>query len=179
MEVWKPVVGFEGLYDVSDLGFVRRVKPYTKGKFVNEPLPRILVGGNNGRGYKTVILSGSDSINKKSHKVHQLVAYAFLGPKMAGQEVNHINRNRSDNRLCNLEYVSHQRNMKHCYEFKERQDACPRGIRHHNARINNDIARDIKQRLKSGEIMKNMAEQYGVSIAAIHMIKTGKTWANA
>jgi len=179
MEIWKQVVGFEGIYDVSDQGQVRRIKPYKTGKFVNTPLPRIMIGGNNGRGYKTVLLSGSEASRNKSYKIHQLVAYAFLGAKVGQQEINHINRDRSDNRLCNLEYVSHQRNMKHCYEFKERQDTCPRGTKHHNARINNEIARDIKQRLQSGEIMRNMSEQYGISIAAIHMIKTGKTWARA
>lgn len=179
MEIWLPVTGFEGIYDVSNLGAVRRIKPYKLGKFVNQPLPRILTGGNNGRGYKTVLLSDSDTRRSKTYKIHQLVANAFLGPRPEKQEINHINRDRSDNRLCNLEYVSHQRNMKHCYEFKERQDTCPRGTKHHNARITEQIARDIKQRLKSGEIMRNMAEQYGVSIAAIHMIKTGKTWARA
>jgi hypothetical protein len=94
MEVWKDVLGYEGLYQVSDLGSIRSFQQRT---------PRILKRIKTRYGYLTVGLS-RDGIQK--HKfVHRLVYEAFNGPfeqESVYNMVDHINRDRADPRLVNL-----------------------------------------------------------------------------
>lgn len=115
MEKWKPIVGYEGYYEVSDHGRVRRVprlvntgirfneKRLCKGKMLKQNLKR--------NGYLTVDLSKDNKI--KTMSVHRLVANAFLD-KVDGKEyVNHINCNKKDNRAENLEWCTAQENTLH------------------------------------------------------------------
>lgn len=97
-EEWRPVVGFEGRYEVSSLGSVRNV---TTGKVLRAPLCT--------SGYPHLNLSAGCGV-RKAAVVHQLVASAFIGPRQGGMQVDHINRDKSDNRLLNLRYVTPSQN---------------------------------------------------------------------
>ena len=101
METWKKIKGYEDCYEVSDLG---RVKSLKNNKSI------ILKGNLDSKGYLTVSLSKNDV--SKTHIIHQLVAIAFLNhiPNRFKLVVNHINFNRLDNRLDNLEVVTHREN---------------------------------------------------------------------
>lgn len=99
METWKPVVNFEKLYEVSNLGNVRHI-----GK--SKPLSPV----DNGNGYLTVTLY--NNTHKKRCRVHVLVAEAFIGPKTQGMQINHIDHDKTNNALSNLEYVTASNNMK-------------------------------------------------------------------
>jgi hypothetical protein len=101
MEIFKEVLGYEGLYQVSNLGNVKSLR------FGKE---KILKAGLDGTKYLTVAVC-RDGI-PKTKKVHQLVAESFLGHSTCGYElvVNHINFNRIDNRACNLELISQRDN---------------------------------------------------------------------
>lgn len=120
-EVWKDVVGYEGLYEVSDLGNIRSKsrtihivqskKEYdlvTEGKALKpQPLRH---------GYVGVWLYGKEAIkgrNGKLYSVHRLVAKAFCPNPNDYPEVNHINEDKTDNRACNLEWCSHKANSCH------------------------------------------------------------------
>lgn len=108
---WRPVVGFEGLYEVSSEGHVRRVGP-TKGARVG----RCLNPTHGGRGpYYFVTLRR----NGRSHSpvVHRLVAAAFIGPCPDGHEVNHKDGTKRNNRVENLEYVTRSQNTKHAHDM--------------------------------------------------------------
>ena len=98
IELWLPVVGYEGFYEVSNLGNVRRVGKTT---------PLVLCT-NNKHHYATVSLCKENK--KKTHLVHVLVAKAFLGLPKDGYEVNHKNENKLDNRANNLEWVTRKEN---------------------------------------------------------------------
>lgn len=102
-EVWKPILGFEGIYEVSSLG---RIKSF------RNPKERILTPVKNGRGYMKVILYKSDL--KKQITVHQLVSIAFLNHTPNGNKlvIDHINDDRTDNRLDNLQVVTQSFNLK-------------------------------------------------------------------
>lgn len=91
-EVWKPVVGFEQFYEVSNMGNIRRKK---SGR-----LRRI----NYAQIYPTVLLSVNGK--HKTLRVHRLVATAFLEPVQGKTHVNHKNGNHRDNRVENLEFVT-------------------------------------------------------------------------
>lgn len=101
-EVWKDIDGYEGLYQVSDLG---RVKSF---HFNRET---ILKNGTS-REYLNVTLQIGG--RKKTFSVHQLVAMAFLGHKPDGTQnlvIDHVNDNKLDNRLKNLQVVTSRFNV--------------------------------------------------------------------
>lgn len=112
-EVWKDVVGYEGQYQVSNLGRVkslsRVVHRLIRGKDTHYTRKERIMKQriSCGSGYMAVQLGG-----KKTVTVHRLVCRAFLG-EPNGRTVNHKNSIRSDPRLTNLEYVSFRENIRH------------------------------------------------------------------
>jgi hypothetical protein len=111
-EIWKPVKGYEGLYEVSNLGRVKSLERIVKKsdgskRTVNE---RILKPAMNSVGYFYIDLSNQGV--KKTRKIHQLVAESFLNHTPCGHKlvVNHINFDRTDNRVQNLEIVTAREN---------------------------------------------------------------------
>lgn len=111
-ETWKEVRGYEGLYEVSDLGRVRSMgrQCSSKNNSVQQKRARILVQEITVHGYCRVRLFDAGG-NSKHYAVHRLVAEAFLGE--SSQQVNHINEIKTDNRLINLEYCTPQENCNH------------------------------------------------------------------
>lgn len=115
MEQWKPVVGYEGYYEVSDRGRVRstdRTVPSSSrnGGFRHRPSV-ILRQKERRNGYMSLSLSLNGVI--KDVLVHRLVAKAFLPNPNGFDQVNHKNMNKADNRVENLEWCDQSMNMKH------------------------------------------------------------------
>lgn len=109
VENWLPVVGYEGLYEVSDLGHVRSVERLSRAGI---PIGgRVLRAGPQRRGYLTVCLIGHDG-SKKSKRVHRLVLESFTGPCPEAFEVRHLNDIPGDNRLSNLVWGSRSENQR-------------------------------------------------------------------
>jgi hypothetical protein len=109
-EIWKDVSGYEGIYQVSNLGNVKvlpRIIQNYRGTFLSKE--KILKPGIT-EGYARVVLTKNGKRSTK--KVHRLVATAFLG-EMTHLQVNHIDFNRSNNNISNLEWVTHLENMTH------------------------------------------------------------------
>lgn len=104
MEEWRPIAGYDGLYEVSNLG---RVKSLGNGKS-NNSKERILKPIDNGHGYLRVPLY-KDGVNKL-YMIHRLVAQVFCENPHGYLEVNHISEDKTDNRACNLEWVTHKYN---------------------------------------------------------------------
>lgn len=105
MEEWKGIYGYEGLYSVSNYGKVR-----------NDINNRVLVGCDNGSGYKKVQLFNGKS--KKKFYIHRLVALAFVPNPNGFKEVNHIDFVHDNNRADNLEWVNSSQNKKHAVYSK-------------------------------------------------------------
>lgn len=101
-EIWRDVVGYEGLYQVSNWG---RVKSYLRGK------ERILKPVLENNGYYSVNLYKKGKLKKFS--LHRLVVETFLGEISSGLVVNHLNEIKTDNRLENLEIVTQRENVNH------------------------------------------------------------------
>ena len=97
METWKPIVGFEGYYEVSDLGRVRRIESFVQTGIKHNQYrtvkERLLKQHKKRNGYFTVDLSKNNTV--KTITVHKLVATAFLHKEDGKTEVNHINGNKA------------------------------------------------------------------------------------
>lgn len=159
-EQWLPVVGFEGIYEVSNLGSVKSVRT---GKLMK---PHALPGR-----YPHTTLSRNG--HETSAYIHDLVAEAFIGHKPSGSEVNHINLDKRDNRLENLEYCTCQENTQHAIEHGAIDK---RGEAHHGAKLTEAIVASIRSRLASGEKAKTLSEEYGVGVLQIRRIESGQRW---
>ena len=103
--MWKDITGYEGLYQVSDDGHIRRILANGKTRPVkNRP---------SGNGYYTVCLS--DHCKKKTFAVHRLVAETFLRVP-TDMEVNHKDGNKLNNNVDNLEWVTQKQNQHHAIQ---------------------------------------------------------------
>ena len=111
-EVWKDIPGYEGWYQVSNLGRVKRIKKVHCNHGNRNIIERehILTPTKDRKGYLIVILS-NDGNNKKHCKVHRLVAEAFIPNIEKKPQVDHINRIKNDNRVCNLRWVTNSENQ--------------------------------------------------------------------
>jgi hypothetical protein len=116
-EIWKDIPGYEGRYQVSDLGNVKSldiVLLKRDGKKVTKK-GKIKAFYIDSAGYKQVHLYMNG--NAKHCKIHRLVADMFIKGKKENLQVNHINGIKTDNRACNLEWVTQEENMKHAYSI--------------------------------------------------------------
>lgn len=128
-EKWHDIIGYEGSYQVSNLGRVRsldRFVPRTlkSGKACTARVSgRILSPGDNGAGYLLVQLR-NEALGAKTYLVHRLVAVAFIGPcPFADAEVNHLDGVKANNEVWNLEWVSRQGNQIHAYTLPRKTAA--------------------------------------------------------
>jgi len=163
---WKPVPRFEGIYEVSNRGQVRRLHTARGYKAL-----RVLVGSKDSSGYPQVLLRKDNKTHSK--KVHRLVAEAFLGPIPEGMQVNHKDRNRANANVENLEYVTPQGNTIHGYLFQDRRDAVPKGEGHPNRVLNDEAVRDIRSRRMT---IVAASKVYSVSATTIKHIRMGRAW---
>jgi hypothetical protein len=114
-EEWRPIAGYEGLYEVSNRGRVRRA-----GR------RRCLKLDRHWRGYLRAQLYGAGG-RRRFHRVHLLVAAAFIGPRPAGQTVDHLDEDKRNNAVTNLEYVTRIENHRRYLE-RRRAPRLPSGL---------------------------------------------------
>lgn len=110
-EQWAPVPGYEGRYEVSDLGRVRtvaRVIPYIDGRLrrVQQRVRKVQLDT---RGYPALSLTDNQG-RTRTRGVHVLVAAAWIGPRPEGMEVCHNDGDKTNPRLDNLRYGTHSEN---------------------------------------------------------------------
>lgn len=154
-----------GDYSVSSLGRVRRETTRTCAK-----AGMILKPGMRGR-YLRV------SVNHRSVSVHRLVAEAFLGPCPEGEQVNHKDCCKTNNRLSNLEYVTPVENVRHARA--RLGNWARRGSRHGLAKLTEAQIPVIRNLIASGTLThREIGNRFGVCAATIDNIKAGKVWAH-
>lgn len=179
MENWLPVVGFEGLYEVSDRGRVRGVSrkiQYLQAGFRPATLRhkgRVLSLFIDRQGYKRANINLA-KVGNYSKLVHRLVAEAFIPNPMNKSEVNHIDNIKGNNRVANLEWVTRKENQQHA----ESIGAVPHctGENHHNSKLTQADVDLIRKKLASGIPGVKLASEFGVCQSNISTIKYNRGW---
>lgn len=113
-EIWKDVVGYEGRYQVSNLGRVKSLRMWSSVQRRYCQRERILKQYQNTTGYFQINLKTNGT--RRLGLVHRLVAQAFIPNLENKREVNHINGIKADNRVENLEWCTSQYNTIHAYK---------------------------------------------------------------
>lgn len=173
MEVWKDVVGYEGAYEVSNLGRIRSLDRYISGAFNSK---RFIKGveikssltGNGYLGFNLV----KDGKSKMS-KVHRVVANAFIDNNELKPEVNHKDGNKNNNHVSNLEWVTKGENQSHAYKNVLR---CSKGVNNPSSKLNETNVKNILKLLDRGVTAKKIAKAFCVAESTIGRIKNGQKW---
>lgn len=136
-EIWKDIPGYEGRYQVSDMGRVRSLE-YHNAKGVKRI--GILKPAKDANGYLRCALSKNNKLI--TYKVHRLVAMAFIPNPNNFPQVNHKNGIKTDNRVENLEWCDYSMNISHAYA----NGLIPRHIPKHYPVIihNNETGEDLR-----------------------------------
>jgi hypothetical protein len=160
-ETWRPVVGWEDLYEVSDRGRARSLR---SGEVL---WPQVL----NSRYVRYKLSRQGEGHNLSAHS---LVAAAFVGPRPHGLVINHIDGDPTNNTPPNLEYVTPGDNSRHASRIGHRALGGANAF----AKLSPGQVREIKCRTGSGEATRAVARAFGVTPRTVRLIKSGRTWAH-
>ena len=164
-ERWRPVVGFEGLYEVSSAGRVRNSK--RKG--------RLLTGWVNGRGYQLVSLTHRCGI-ARTYPVHVLVAIAFFGPRPKGHVIDHLNGIKTDNRVWNIQFVTPAVNARRAAKLGLLRGGFKKGEKNFNSKLTEAQVVEMRALRRSGMRLCEVARHFGVRDNLVFNVVTRRTW---
>ncbi len=163
-EVWKDVIGYEGLYQVSNFGNVKSLGNEFSRK------ERFLKLSPQSRGYLTVVLQ--KNATRKTVLAHRLVAEHFIYNIESKSQVNHIDGDKTHNIVSNLEWVSHRENLDHAIK----NNLTLKGEENRNSKLKDVDVIKIHSLLQKGVTTKELSETYSVSYSTIHGIRTNRYW---
>jgi len=154
-ETWRPVVGYEGLYEVSSMGRIRTLN------YLGSGFPKVLrLSRRNGYLYK----SFSKENHKKTLAIHRVVAESFLGSPPENCEPNHLDGNKENNFADNLKWVTRSENISHSW-----------GLGSSRGKLR-DQARKVLKYLSEGKSPKWISSYLGISRSTVSRIKLGRRW---
>ncbi len=173
-ERWLPVVGFEGYYEVSELGRVRSLDRVVRSRYRSnwKMTGRIIRPSRDGGGYLGVNLSANG--RKCRGVIHRLVLAAFVGPIPDGHEVDHWDFDRANNRLSNLRYATSEKNRRRIDDNGRR----PKGENHNSSFLTAVQVREIRLRCANGERQRSVAQSFGISQGHVGLIVSRRRWAH-
>ena len=170
-EIFKDIIGYEGKYQISNLGRVKGLSRQVYNNF--DPYmtkERILKSCINNAGYYVLNLCLNGKVNM--HLVHRLIAVNFIPNPKNKPAINHKNGIKTDNRLDNIEWSTYSDNNQHAYNTGLKK----RGEHHVNSKLTEVQVCEIREKLKNGESNILIANFYNVGNCTISEIKHNKRW---
>jgi len=166
MEIWKSIEGYEGSYEISNLGRVKSLIRKSPG--TNTTVENYLKKTLSRAGYYQYVLSKKGRSNK--FLLHRLLMIYFVKNPFNKPCVNHINGIRSDNDFSNLEWCTYSENSLHGYRSNNRKNA--------RRKLTETQVLEIKESLKNyyHGLGKQLAKKYSVSVWIISLIRKNKTY---
>ena len=170
---WKPIAGYESLYEVSDDGRVRSLDHWTVAKNGKKRFfhGRVLRNYVDKFGYNHVVLHRDDI--RERFGVHAIVAEAFIGPRPEGFHCCHNDSDPTNNTPTNLRWDTQSGN----FSDKVDNGTSVRGTANPKAKLSEIEARFIRHWVSTGRwSQKTIAKVFGVGQTTVSSIKNGTTW---
>ena len=178
MEIWKPVPNYEGYYEASNLGKIRSLDRYIEldgrwGRYTRFKPGKIMTPKYDGRGMYLSVTLAKDGKNRKM-LVHRLVASTFIENPDNLPEVNHIDEDKTNNSVDNLEWCDHKYNNN--YGSKA---TAGRGQNNSQNKFPEDLIKEIRRLHKPGDpefCTTGLSKKFGISPSHISSIIRGRRW---
>lgn len=155
-EEWKDLKGYEGRYKIGSNGEIMN----KRGLLLKQSLDT--------DGYKLITLYNG---KRKMFRVHRLVVENFIGSIPDGMQVNHIDYNRANNHVENLEIVTRLENVRHSY------DRIAKANSKRNSKVTIREVDEIKEKYSTGKYTQiELGNMYGLKRSGISDLLNGKTW---
>lgn len=171
-ELWLPVKGYEGYYEVSNFGNVRSLDRYAKTRSGGKRLHKGILRKKKIDRYGYYVLCLCVNEKRTYPTVHRLVAQAFVDNPENKPQVNHIDGNKLNNHYTNLEWCTTQENTEHA----KLNGLIYSGTRCHKAKLNWGIVNEIRMNYDGTKTYKDLGIEYGVAAQTIRSLILGKTW---
>ena len=177
MEEWKPIIGFENYYEISNYGRIKSksrvlltptgVPYYTKSRILKPKIDK--------KGYHRIELNSKKDDLRGTFKIHRLVGQHFIENKENKPQINHIDGNKANN---------HQDNLEWCNNSENRLHAIKNGlIKSHEGRSDSKLTYEIACKIRAEYVprskthsIRKIAQRYNVSPTTIRQILDGKTY---
>lgn len=176
-EVWKPIIGYEGYYEISNYGRVKSLSRYKNvGKFSHFTKEKMLALCKT-KGYLRVFLRNNDTA--KSQSVHRLVAMAFIPNPENKPSINHKDCHRNNNRVDNIEWCTAKENTAHALSLN-RMKPCKNNSEKQRQDISIRSKRPVAIYDKTNKLIKifpssiDCAKYLNASYATVRVCKTNK-----
>lgn len=168
MEIWKEIPGRER-FMVSNLGNVKALafQCVWRGRTMDRP-EKLVKKSNHSAGYQVVALG-----DNKKHFIHRIVMLAFVGPPTGRQDVNHIDGNKHNNALENLEYCDRMHNVRHAIATGLQDNS---GENNGQSKYRESDIRRAYQLVMDGASYTEANRLTGVSVGMIQQVVNGKRW---
>ncbi len=164
---WQPVFGYEDRYLISDTGEVWSFRT-SKRTFAKLLKPKITK-----KGYAEIGLS--DRHGQKYLKIHRLVLFSFgVIPNRLGMQVNHIDGNKLNNDISNLEWCTPKENIQHA--VKSGLSPGVRGEQAGNAKLTEQDVCEIRRQYQSGKFQKDIGAEFDIKQDHVSRIVNRKVW---
>lgn len=167
-EIWAPIPGYLGLYEVSDKGRVRSLDRICLGKDGREERHpgKVLRPQKLKNGYLEVYLCRGKG--KKHRTIHSLVAEVFIGQRPQGHDILHLDGNRENNEAENLAYDTRAENLHSTYSYGGKQST---------GKLSLSDVDEIRDRLQKGDTCADIARAFQVTPRAIQHIRDRRNFA--
>lgn len=178
-EKWLPIKNYENYYEVSNLGRIRALDIYVRndgnfaGGFIKDR--KIRDQQTNRYGYKTIKLCKHGKCQR--YLVHRIVAKAFLPTQNINYQINHIDGDKTNNCVTNLEWVTPAENMKHAWKTGLITNEHLVGSSHANSKLTEEKVLEIRKMAESKKYKRqDICDKFNIKLSTYKDIINRRTW---